>query len=870
MGYALNALMPKPNMSAASAGAYSSVNALSPAAPTAIIYGKTRVGGVTFYQETTNNNKYLHKLIALAGHEVSAIDEVYLNDELVTIDTQNFVVSPSDYTKTTKTEVNAGAFVVGNRYEISASGSTNFIAIGAANNTVGTKFSATGVGSGTGKAFSVSRKVRIIKHLGEDDQVADPLLNAESVKWSANHRARGVAYLYVRMEYDADAFPNGVPTITAVTQGKKIYNPITETTAWSENPALCLRDYLIQSGVAFENEIRDDLFAAAALICDEPITLAVGGTQKRYTTNGTFTSDAMPKDVLNSLLSSMGGMIWYSQGQWGCKAAAYTSPTLTLNEDDLRGNLQIRTRNSRRDGFNQIGGIFRGPESKYFETNYPLITSATFVQTDGGQVSQVELNLPYVNTSTMAQRIAKISLYRNREQLKISGSFGIRAYELTIGDIVNITNFRMGFDAKAFEVVEWKFGMGQDLTPQVTMTLQEISAEVFIWNADETAFESNNTTLLSPWSVPNVSVSLDQEYRIFNEQVLNVLVVDVESPDAERVDYVEVIYQKVGDAVFSSLGAGDLGRFEIIDIDTPLVGGADIIYEVRARGVNALGVKGAFASDTHKVQADTVGPDTPTNFARQLSSGTIFFSWNASAALDLSYYKLYLSTSPTATWSDGSKAQIIEKIARPATTISYPSRSGTFFLVPYDKSGNAGTETSVVVFPNELPPLGTGLTDTENPTFAGTKVNATILSSQLLMTTYTSVGSSGTYDFTGYLDTLSSRTVRVSTNVESVRKHLNAVGGFVNWDDIGTAYNWDQWPQNWDNWSDETGVFADFTITVQVSATPDNPAVSPVWGPWIAASGEVVGRAFKFRVLLGNIAASVTPLISVLQGTVEY
>jgi hypothetical protein len=53
--------------------------------------------------------------------------------------------------------VSAGAFVVGQNYTITVSGTTNFVLIGSANNNVGTTFTATGAGAGTGKAFTWSK-----------------------------------------------------------------------------------------------------------------------------------------------------------------------------------------------------------------------------------------------------------------------------------------------------------------------------------------------------------------------------------------------------------------------------------------------------------------------------------------------------------------------------------------------------------------------------------------------------------------------------------------------------------------------------------------------------------------------------------------
>ena len=48
--------------------------------------------------------------------------------------------------------ISAGAFIVGTKYKIKVTGTTNFTLIGAANNSVGTIFTATGVGAGSGTA----------------------------------------------------------------------------------------------------------------------------------------------------------------------------------------------------------------------------------------------------------------------------------------------------------------------------------------------------------------------------------------------------------------------------------------------------------------------------------------------------------------------------------------------------------------------------------------------------------------------------------------------------------------------------------------------------------------------------------------------
>lgn len=819
LGYASNALQPKPSTATArSSGTFGSsgyqVNSVTSSGITANIYGETRVGGVVFYQTTTSSTKYLHRVIALAGHEVNAINDIYIDDEIITLDSNGNCTSPSKY----------------------------------------------------------ANKIRIKKHLGTDDQLADSDLVAEASEWTSDHRARGIAYIYVRFKYDADSFPNGVPTVTAIVQGKKVYNPDTGLTEYSSNPALCLRDYLITSGIAEPFEIDDARFAAAAAICDESVNLQAGGTELRYTCNGTFTSDTAPQSAIEDILASMGGMVWYSTGVWGCKAAAYSSNLVEFTEDDLRGTLNISTRNSRRDAFNSVSGIYRGEETNYFDTSFPTVSSTSFVNIDGGLESELEMNLPFTNTSTMAQRIAKIALYRNREQLKVKGAFGMRAMQCQVGDIIQLTNSRLGFESKDFEVVEWSFGIGSEMALEIQMTLQEISSAVFEPYANEAVFESNNTTLLSPFYVPNIALALSQEYRAINETVTNVLVVDVTSDNDDFVDYVEVQFKKSTDSDYSVLGIGNIGRFEVLNIDTPLVGDTtEITYNVRSRAYNNLGVKGTFTNKSKIIEADTTPPATPSNFQHILSAGSIFFTWDANTELDLSYYALYHSPSTTATFGDGTATQIIAKIARPATSVSYPALSGTFFLEAYDKSGNASPSAASSVQPSELPTLGASQTDTEDPTFAGTDTNTTTISSDLLLDSYSTAPSTGTYEFDGYLDVTTSRTVRVSYGITQTRSHANAVSGEVNWDDI--PKNWDSWPGNWDDWTDETTSFLDFSTVVYVMATDvDAGGATPDWTgkAWTVATGEATGRWFKFKAVLSSDTDNVTPLITALSGTVEY
>ena len=723
-------------------------------------------------------------------------------------------------------------------------------------------------------------KVRIKKHLGADDQAADATLASESSQWGVDHKASGIAYIYTRFEFDADAFPNGVPQVTALVQGKKVVQTGSSTGAYSANSARCLADYLVYSGIATYDEIDSSLFTTATSVCDENVTLSGGGTEKRYECNGTFTTDLAPKEIVSNMLGSMGGMLWYSQGKWKMKAAKYTNPILNLDEDDLRSTLSIQTRNSRRDGFNKIEGTFRGTESNWQTTNYPPITSTTFLGVDNNQENTVELNLPFTTSSATAQRIAKIALYRNREQLSVSGVYGLRALQLTVGDIVRLKNERLGFKdpddsslGKLFEVVDWSFGLNSEMSLQCTMVLQEISSGIFDWDADETLFETNNTTLPSPFFVPDIGITLGQELRIVNEHVVNVLSVTTTASanETSQVDKVEVEYKEQSETDYKALGTGKLGLFEILDLEASTTG---TTYDVRARAINSLGVKGTYASKSVVFLPEATPPANVTNFSFSISSGTLFLKWTAVADLDLSYYQVkHNSLTSGATWDNSSFDPIgIEKIARPATSAALPALSGTYLIKAYDKTGNESVAaTSFVITASQLPALGVSSTLTENPSFSGLKSNATVYTAanpdELRMNNFSSSGASAFYEFNSKIDLTTVRTATVSSEVVFTRHQSTTL-----WDAI--PQNWDTWPENFDDWTDADVGFNDNIVSVKVAVTNDPPnqiSPAPSWSAYTEANGsQLVGRGFKFKAELSNTNPNVTPSISVLKGTVGY
>lgn len=802
MGAALNALTPKPKVGAGAQG-YSLSGQSGAALDHQIIYGEARVGGARVYDASTGGrNQFLHRILAFAGHEIDSYQDIYLNDEVVTLDGNGNVTSPSQY-----------------------------------------------------NGF-----VRIKKYLGTTTQTADPDLVSETSgltdgRWTTDHRLQGIAYLYVRFEYNQDAFPNGVPAVSAKIRGKKVFDPRTSTTAWSDNPALCIRDYLTNDyGLAqTSGRIDDTLVNAAANIADQTVE-----GEKRYTCNGAFLTGAAPSDTLSGLLTSMGGLLWYGQGKWRMKASAWVAPSVSFNEDDLRSGISLSTRHSRRDNFNSVKGTFAGDETDWQATDYPQVADPAFLAADNGLVNTLDFPLPFTSSSLTAQRIARIALNRNREQLTFSASFGMRAFQVQVGDFVNITNARFGWTDKPFEIVEWTFGLQDSLEILVNMTLREISEGVFT-GATGAVFEQNNTTLPDPFRPVPVGLNLTSEVRIVNEHLTNVIFADVSSSEPFNIERVEVQFKKSSESVWKVAGVGDLGIYEILDTE-------DETYDIRARSYSVLGIKSDFVTFSGFVVAGLAfPPEDVTGFTAEINGASIHLEWEPVPDLDLSFYRIRHAVEESgASWANATTA--VDKAPRPGNSFTVPAKPGTYMIRAFDKTGNASGEyTSVTVPSAALESFANTLTQTEDPTFGGVKTDCSVSSNSLIITDVTGTAPFlATYEFSDYIDTGSVRRFRSRIDVANVRQDNSA--GL--WDDLPGLF--DSLPGNFDDFTGEAQ-FADTNVITYISTTNDDPAGTPTWTEYKKfRAGDYFARAARFKIELTSTSQNVTPSISQLDAIVEY
>ena len=119
-------------------------------------------------------------------------------------------------------------------------------------------------------------------------------------------------------------------------------------------------------------------------------------------------------EVLDDLLSSCVGVLSYSNGKFKLAGGKYVAPTISLSEDDFRSGINITTKQSRRDTFNTVKGLFTSETANFQPTDYPMVTSSTFTDEDGETIF-ADVDLPFNKSCSMAQRIAKITLFPSHD-----------------------------------------------------------------------------------------------------------------------------------------------------------------------------------------------------------------------------------------------------------------------------------------------------------------------------------------------------------------------------------------------------------------------------------------------------------------------
>lgn len=427
-------LAPKPQSPTRGADAQTVIN--QAIAPRVRVYGRAKVGGVRALFHTKDGaqgQKNLYQAVMLASHEIDAIEEYYIGDVRAYPESDGRVLQ--------------APFGLG-----------------------------------------ASSYAYVWGHLGYSDQQADGNLTSQIGEvWTAAHRLRGIAYISARFQATVNAedfantWPGGANTaLRAVIRGAKVYDPRNNSTAWSENAALCILDYLIhQDGMKLPYARIDGAsFASFANLCDEWVNIAAGGGEKRYRLWGTVVLTEEPADVLQRMLATCDGELYETnEGKVAIRGGRWEAPDVTIEDKHI---LQIGEISEGKDAlaaFNEVKPIYTSPNHDYQPTEAQSYANEAAKAKYGAAVEDLALDM--VPSPYQARRLAKIFLAKGNPALQgsiVTNLAGLNALgeptiqcvipEIEVNDSFRVTSFKLQSDLTGCEI-----------------GISSIGADAYAWNA---------------------------------------------------------------------------------------------------------------------------------------------------------------------------------------------------------------------------------------------------------------------------------------------------------------------------------------------------------------------------------------------------
>tara|TARA_R110002074_G_scaffold96910_2_gene210446 strand:- start:199 stop:2844 length:2646 start_codon:yes stop_codon:yes gene_type:complete len=513
----------------------------------------------------------------------------------------------------------------------------------------------------------------------------------------ANNNLDGVAYYSVQLLWNNKTFSN-IPEITCDVYGKKVYNPATGVTAYSANPALCLRDYLTNTvyGKGLPTSAIDDtLFNAAKTRCDTSVTNYTGGVFiKEFECNAVLDTSRSLMDNTKILLSGMRGIMPFSQGKYGLliESEQVGSNLLDLNESHIIGGISINSGNQS-GRYNQVSVTFVNPDANWQsdEVFYPPADTASgsdqtlFRAADGGKVLLGKATLSTITDRYSAMGIAEAMLKRSRFGKTVSIKVTSEALILTAGDIVSITHSTPAWVSKKFRVLSTTLAV--DGT--IDLSLIEHDDSIYPWSTKTELNAHSDTTLpdLSEVVDPTSLTAVSSGNAILNEDGSIVPVVQLSwtaSADAFVEEYnVEVISSGT---VIQELRTSTTG-YEIRGLNIAST------YTFKVYAVNSLGIKSTgVTSSAHTVSGKTANPADPTSPSVTAKLESLVLEWTNPSDSDFSHVEIRRHS--TSTFSSATQIATIKG----DTYIDNigPALTRYYWIRAVDTTGNASGWTTVV------------------------------------------------------------------------------------------------------------------------------------------------------------------------------
>ncbi len=370
-----------------------------------------------------------------------------------------------------------------------------------------------------------------------------------------------------------------------------------------DNPALCVRDYLLSTiyGAGIASGLIDEAsFNTMANYYDEtasvPDDASGSRNQNRYTCNGWLSTQRSIRQNLDELLSSCRGNLVYEGGKYRLFTTRSVTPsTIALTEDNIIGDWQFANAGNDQK-INVTRGTIVDPAKNYQPdmVQWPNAGAAnSYLTADNNFEKRLTLDLPFTNEDHMCEHILLILLKESRQGITAAVTCTEEALQLQIGDVVPVTHSTPGWAGKNF----WVMGVGLLQGGQVRVMLVEYDATSYSHDAQSDAEQEPDTNLPNPFTVsaPTGLTLVDLLGQTQTGYAMPEILVTWTDTAEAFIDRYEIEAKKNSDTEWQTYGSEEQGVETHFVRPVPIEPG-DVLWDVRIRAVNTIGAASVWVS----------------------------------------------------------------------------------------------------------------------------------------------------------------------------------------------------------------------------------------------------------------------------------
>ena len=543
-----------------------------------------------------------------------------------------------------------------------------------------------------------------------------------------------MSYLHAYLKY-TEKLGNGNPTVTCIAKGRKVYDTRTNQWGYSENPAMIIRDYLINTTFGSgryinQSMIDEDSFKDAANYCDEKVisfdTQGRSITEPRYRLNIVINSKRSYLENLQSMLACCAGYLVFTKGQVAMRIERADNPVYAFDDDNIIQNSMSYSAASSTESPNKLNMKYIEPTLDWTSVSAIVEDLADQKQQPVGRGKIVEKDVELIGVTSQCQALRLGKIYRDLIRLcPISVEFktAMQALNLEPGDVVTLSHNVVLEDNKVqplFSKMPVRITEIRDDSGIYTIKAQQYNASIYddrmggnLKDYDYTSIKK--PTDLLPKAVPNVeNLKAYTIYKQGRDGVANYdLVVTYDLPNGYLLEAGMVYYKCNEGYDLPTLGVipeGVTGAEVGFANDWKFAGEAPsrlvipnvhigVTYKLLVQARNKSGNKAPMVdcpTVTITVEKKTTIPNKPANLSVKYTD-VATVSWEDVTNSDIDYYEV--RTNKDVGENDG----LLARTSDTSVVVPLASRTGTIYVFGHNTSKLYGYP-AILEYSKALPP----------------------------------------------------------------------------------------------------------------------------------------------------------------------